>query len=64
LFENNDAGGINKPIAYDLSPDIFDYVSNFEVEEAKNETNRLIKILKQDYVNDILNSYKSLLAEK
>jgi Base plate wedge protein 53 len=64
LFESNDTNSINTPIAFNISPEISDYVSNFEVEETKNESYRLIKVLKQQYVQDILNSYKSILAEK
>lgn len=65
LFENSgDVDSINTPIEYAPSAEITDYVSNFEVESEKNESYRLIKILKQEYVQDILNSYKALLAEQ
>lgn len=63
LFENNDVDSINTPIPYQDSIEIVDFVSNFEVEEKINENNRLIRILKQEFVQEILLSYKELLAQ-
>ena len=63
LFENNETNAINSPIAYYSSPEISDFVSNFEVEESVSESYRLIKILKQEFVQEILLSYKELLAQ-
>ena len=63
LYENNDVDTINSPIAYKQSEEIADFVSNFEIEETKNESYRLIKILKQEFVQEILLSYKELLSQ-
>jgi hypothetical protein len=63
LFESNETNSINTPIPYQDSTEIADFVSNFEVEEAINENYRLIKILKQEFVQEILLSYKELLAQ-
>lgn len=63
LYENNDGDTINSPIAYEQSAEIADFVSNFEIEETKNESYRLIKILKQEFVQEILLSYKELLSQ-
>jgi hypothetical protein len=63
LFESNDPNSINTPIPYETSTEISDYVSNFEIEETKNESYRLIKILKQEFVQEILLNYKDLLAQ-
>jgi hypothetical protein len=63
LYENNDVDNINSPIAYEQSAEIADFVSNFEIEETKNESYRLIKILKQEFVQEILLSYKELLSQ-
>ena len=63
LFENNDIDSINTPIPYQDSIEISDFVSNFEVEEKINENKRLIRILKQEFVQEILLSYKELLAQ-
>jgi hypothetical protein len=63
LYENNDVDTINSPIAYEQSTEIADFVSNFEIEETKNESYRLIKILKQEFVQEILLSYKELLSQ-
>jgi hypothetical protein len=63
LFESNDINSINTPIEYADSPDITDYVSNYEVEEIKNENYRNIKILKSEYVQEILSNYKTLISQ-
>jgi len=63
LFESNDINSINTPIEYADSPDITDYVSNYEVEEIKNENYRNIKILKSEFVQEILSNYKTLISQ-
>lgn len=63
LFESNDINSINTPIEYADSTEITDYVSNYEVEEIKNENYRNIKILKSEYVQEILSNYKTLISQ-
>jgi len=54
--------GINSPLAYNQSPDLAAYESNYEVEQTNNEINRTIKVLKPEIVQDILSSYKKTLT--
>jgi len=57
-----EADGINYPLAFDESPDLAGYESNYDVEQTNNETNRSIKVLKPEIVQDILTSYKKTLT--
>ena len=54
--------GINYPFAYNESPDLAGYESNYDVEQTNNEINRSIKVLKPEIVQDILTSYKKTLT--
>lgn len=63
LYEDDTNQGISTPIPYTNSPIGTDFVSNFEVELEKNETNRTLKILKADVVEEILNNFKNLINQ-
>jgi len=55
--------GINTPIAYKQSEIGTDFQSNYEVEEMKNESYRLIKILKAEIVERVLTDYNALINQ-
>jgi LysM repeat protein len=57
-----EADGINYPLAFNESPDLAGYESNYDVEQTNNEINRTIKVLKPEIVQDILTSYKKTLT--
>lgn len=63
LFQENTNQDINTPIAYKDSAAGTDFISNFEVEQEKNETNRSLKILKADVVEEILTNFKNLVNQ-
>lgn len=63
LLQNDATQEINTPIAYQISPPGTDFISNFEVEQEKNETNRSLKILKADVVEEILTNFKNLVNQ-
>lgn len=62
LYENPNNEGINTPIAYQDSAEIFNFESNYEVESAKNEITRNIKILKPEIIQDIIANYNRLIS--
>lgn len=55
-FEN-DPDRTNQPISYQESEEIFEYETNFQIEENKNESYRNIFVLKPSIVNEIVSSY-------
>ncbi len=61
--DNNITDGIRSPIAYRDSETIQDFVSNYEVEQNKNETSRSIKIIKSNIVEEILRNFKTILTQ-
>lgn len=63
LYEDESNTGISTPIAYDESAQGTDFISNFEIEQEKNEANRTLKILKADVVEEILNNFKTLVNQ-
>jgi hypothetical protein len=63
LFEDNDPDSINTPIAYQNSDAIVQFESNFEVEQNKNESYRMIRIMKPEFVQDILTNFKTIIAQ-
>ena len=63
LFEDTTNENISTPIAYSLSEQGTDFISNFEIEQEKNETNRSLKILKADVVEEILSNFKNLVNQ-
>jgi hypothetical protein len=63
LFENNDPDSINTPIAYQESNTIVQFESNFEVEQNKNESYRMIRIMKPDFVQDVLTNFKTIITQ-
>lgn len=63
VAEDNTLDGMKNPIAYRDSDKIQDFVSNYEVEQNKNEENRSIRIIKSNIVEEILNNFKTLLTQ-
>jgi len=63
LIESPNDQGINTPIAYKESEIGTDFQSNYEVEELKNESYRLIKILKVEIVERVLTDYNALINQ-
>ena len=63
LIETPNDLGINTAIAYKESEIGTDFQSNYEVEELKNESYRLIKILKVEIVERILTDYNALINQ-
>lgn len=63
LFEDNEVDSINTPIAYLESNTIAQFESNFEVEQNKNEDRRTIRIMKPEFVQDILSNFKTIITQ-
>jgi hypothetical protein len=63
IIETANDQGINTPIAYKQSDVGTDFQSNYEVEEIKNESNRLIKILKAEIVERVITDYNALINQ-
>jgi len=63
ILQTPDDQGINTPIAYRQSEIGTDFQSNYEVEEIKNESNRLIKILKAEIIEKVLTDYNALINQ-
>ena len=63
ILETVNDQGINTPIAYKQSEIGTDFQSNYEVEEIKNESNRLIKILKAQIVEQVITDYTALINQ-
>jgi hypothetical protein len=63
LIETPNDLGINTAIAYKESEVGTDFESNFEVEELKNESYRLIKILKAEIVEKVIIDYNALINQ-
>lgn len=63
LIETPNDLGINTAIAYKESEIGTDFQSNYEVEELKNESYRLIKILKAEIVEKVLTDYNALINQ-
>ena len=63
LFEDNDIDAINTPIAYETSNTIVQFESNFEIEQNKNESYRMIRIMKPDFVQDVLTNFKTIITQ-
>ena len=61
LIESPNDQGINTPIAYKESEIGTDFQSNYEVEELKNESYRLIRVLKADIVERVLTDYNAAI---
>lgn len=61
--DNNIVDGIKSPIAYKDSDKIADFVSNYEVEQNKNESSRSIRVIKSNIVEEILTNFKTLLKQ-
>ena len=56
-----EADGINYPLAFDESPDLAGYESNYDIENSKNESYRNIKIIKPEIVQDIVTNYQKFI---
>jgi hypothetical protein len=63
LFEDNDPDSINTPIAYQTSNTIVQFESNFEIEQNKNESYRMVRIMKPDFVQDVLTNFKTIITQ-
>ena len=63
LFEDNDPDSINTPIEYLESNTIVQFESNFEIEQNKNESYRMIRIMKPEFVQDILTNFKTIITQ-
>lgn len=63
LIESPNDLGINTPIAYKETETGTSFESNYEVEETKNESKRLIKILKADIVERVITDYNNLINQ-
>jgi len=63
LFEDKDPDGINTPIAYLESNTIVQFESNFEIEQNKNESYRMIRIMKPQFVQDVLTNFKTIITQ-
>lgn len=63
LFEDNDPDSINTPIAYQNSNTIVQFESNFEIEQNKNESYRMVRIMKPDFVQDVLTNFKTIITQ-
>lgn len=64
IIENiSDPDSINTPIEYTPHPVGTEFISNFEVEQEKNEVNRTIRILKAEIVEEILTNFKTLVNQ-
>jgi hypothetical protein len=63
LFEDNDPDSINTPIAYLESNTIVQFESNFEIEQNKNESYRMIRIMKPQFVQDVLTNFKTIITQ-
>lgn len=53
--------GTNYPLAYNESPNLAGYESNYEVENTKNESYRNIKVIKPEIVQDIVTNYQKFI---
>jgi len=56
-----EADGINYPLAFDESPYLAGYESNYDIENSKNESYRNIKIIKPEIVQDIVTNYQKFI---
>ena len=63
IINQGDSTQVDTFLAYKTSPDINSFESNFEVEQARNESYRNIKVLKADIVDDVLTNYKNLVTQ-
>jgi hypothetical protein len=63
LFEDNDPDSINTPIEYLESNTIVQFESNFEIEQNKNESYRMIRIMKPQFVQDVLTNFKNIITQ-
>ena len=63
LVEDDFNTGINTPLAYRESEITTDFQSNYEVEQIKNESYRLIKVLKSNIVQDVISSYLASISQ-
>jgi hypothetical protein len=63
LVEDDLNTGINTPLAYRESETTTDFQSNYEVEQNKNESRRVIKVLKSNIVQDVVANYLSSISQ-
>jgi hypothetical protein len=49
------------PVSYQESETIFNYDTNYDVEQIKNESYRSIKIIKPEIVQDVINNYQKFI---
>ena len=63
LVEDDVNIGINTPLAYKESEITTDFQSNYEVEQIRNESYRLIKVLKSNIVQDVISNYFSSISQ-
>ena len=61
IIESPDEDGINVPVSYQDSETIFNYDTNYDVEQIKNESYRSIKILKPEIVQDVITNYQKFI---
>lgn len=61
IIESPDEDGINVPVSYQESETIFNYDTNYDVEQTKNESYRSIKIIKPEIVQDVINNYQKFI---
>ena len=61
IIESPDEDGINVPVSYQESETIFNYDTNYDVEQIKNESYRSIKILKPEIVQDVITNYQKFI---
>lgn len=62
LVSETDSENFTKqPIAYANSSSIFSFETHYDIEEKRNETNRNIRIIKAEIVDEIVTNYKNLI---
>jgi hypothetical protein len=62
LIDLSDTEQINVPISYQESETTIDFQSNYEVEVAKNEINRRIRLLKPIIVQEVIDTYAKAIS--
>ena len=63
LSQSSDINYINTPISWKEDNTISEFVSNFEIEQSRNEINRTIRILKPALVEEIVTQYKNSIKQ-
>jgi hypothetical protein len=63
LVDSEDTEQVNTPVSYQDTIIGTNFLSNYEVELEKNETNRIIRVLKPTVVQDILTNYTNTINQ-